>query len=418
MSKIISILLSAVLLIAVSLPMCVCASASGYVSALIDEENLLTESQEEDLQKLLAYTALKVYANMGVIITNDIDGLSPREYTEKVLDKLFGLDSDSIVMLVCNDFDTGYDYIYCTGTAADRYHDESHEMLSSFYYGLDHSGYYHGIVDFCEYFGVTEVDAGIISPENEPVTSSYKVNLTDYDECFTASEEEQLLKYMQTTADEIECHIGIVTSSDLRGLNDEKYTIQFYQESFGSGSNAVVLLFCNDHINYDYIYTYGLGTDKFDSRVDDMFDDIYDAMGEEDYDYYGAAIAFCTYMRNHNYETDYNDYYDDEDFHFSGEGSFVIDFGPIVFIAVIISLIVTTISVKSTTNSYKKKTPISARHYLDQSAIKWLDRQDIYLRETNTSVRISSSSSGGGRSRSGGGGRRRSGGGGGRGRRR
>ncbi len=412
--------MAVLMLAAASLSTSTVAAAAGHIASLLDYSNVLTDSEEDDLRKLLAFTALKIEANVGVIITDDIYGASPREYTESELERLFGANSDSLVLLICNDFETGYDYISCTGTAADRYHDESHEMLSSFYYGLDHSGYYHGIVDFCEYLGVTEVDAGIISPSDAPVAVSYTAVLADYDDCFTDSEENDLISYMQMTANEIECHVGIVTSSDLRGMNDKQYAVQFYQDSFGSGSNAVVLLFCNDHVNYDYIYTYGLGTDKFDSRIDDIFDDIYDALGDDadSYDYYQASMSFCSYMRNHNYETDYNDYYDDDDFHFSGEGSFTFDFGIAVFVGAILSLIVTTISVKSTTNAYKKKAPISARHYLDQTAIKWLDRQDIYLRETNTSVRISSSSSGGGRSRSGGGGRRRSGGGGGRGRRR
>lgn len=415
MRKIAAILLGAVMAV-LMLPWGAVAFAEGHISSLLDYDDCLTSEEENDVRELLAKTAKAIKADFGVVITDDLGGATPRQYAENELTRLFGGDGDSILFLICNDFDSdGYDFIYCTGTAADLYQDRLSEIMDAFYKGLDYGGYYSGISSVCGYFGVVDENA-----EEAPAQSSgYRAALSDYDDCLTASEEERLLEYMQMTAEEIECHVGVVTSSDLGGLSDEKYTKEYYQTTFGTGSNAVVLLFCNDHVNYDYIYTYGLGTDKFDSRVDDMFDDIYDAMGDDknNYDYYAAATKFCSYMRNHNYATDYNDYIDDEDFYIDGD-SVHIDF-TVVVISVIMGGIIALVIVHSVSGGYVKKKPISARHYMDASSIRWLDRQDIYLRETTTSVRVSSSSSGGGsRSRSGGGGRRRCGGGGGRGRRR
>ncbi len=411
MAKKLTSLLIAVVMMIMTAAMCTTAFADSYIGVIIDYNHGLETDEEESIRLLLNGTAKKMDMNIAVILVSNLTGMTPKQFAENEMGQIFGYDSDSMVMLLCDD-DDGYDYIYCTGTAADRFHDKTNDIFDAFYSGLETGGFYAGIISFCGYFGVEDENA----PE---VSSEYTISLADYDDSIPYDKELELYSYMKQTAREISCHVGLVITDDMFGYNEEEYAIQFYKDCFGAGSDAVVLLLCNDHINYDYIYTYGKGTDLYDARVDDIFDDIYDAMGEDknNYDYYAASKAFCDYLRGHtSLPHDYYDYEDDEDFYIHEEGSIDLT----IFIAApIIGAIITFIVIQSISGGYEKKKPISARHYMDQNAIKWIDRQDIYLRETNTSVRISSSSSGGGgRSRSGGGGRRRSGGGGGRGRRR
>ena len=143
-------------------------------------------------------------------------------------------------------------------------------------------------------------------------------------------------------------------------------------------------------------------------------------------DNYPLAIEyFCSYLRNnrtpyaggdYNIDYDYDGYYDDYD-----DGNRIY-FSATHVIALIIAAIIACVTVNCISAGYRKKTPISARAYVENNMTKFTGRSDVFVREFTTSQRISSSSSGGGgghRSSGGGGGHSRSGGhGGGGGRRR
>ncbi len=377
-----------------------------------DYADVFTEDEEQALVELLDEAAAKTGCNISVVAEDNIGSQTSKEYAGEALTSSFGSDSSSILLLISNDFENSnnYDWVELSGKAADEYYGKINDMLDCFYSGLDSGGYYQGVVSFCGYFDV----------QTDVPTESFKVNLADYDDLIPAEQQIQLVEIMQSCADEIECNVGVVITDDLQGYSDEGYSIEFMESSFGKGSNSIVLLYNNDRSNMsyvDWIYTYGLATELYDHQVDAIFDYMYagfDSNGGNNY--YDGIRYFCSYLEGHKdggIYNDYNNYYDDENYYYEDSGNvFGAVLIPIAF-AGVVTFVITSVFV----SGYKKKAPVSAKNYMDTSRTKYTRRDDLYLRETTTHVRISSSSSGGGGSR-GGGGRSRSGGGGGGGRRR
>ncbi len=233
----------------------------------------------------------------------------------------------------------------------------------------------------------------------------YTVALSDLDGVLTDSEETELLSLMKETANSIECNIGVVITDDLGGESDHSYAAKYYASSFSKGSSAVVFLFNNDRTNmsyYDYLYTYGKGTDVYLPKDEKIFDAIYDGLDSSGY--YAAIKNFCTCLRRNK------------------SGSMTVDLEALVvpiIIAIVIDVIITCAVMGSIMRGYKKKSPVSAVGYLDQSRTRFTRKEDVFVREFTTSHRVSSSSGGGHGGHSGGSrGSHRSGGGGSRGRRR
>ncbi len=237
--------------------------------------------------------------------------------------------------------------------------------------------------------------------------SYYTAALSDYDGVLSADEETELLSLMFETANDIECNVGVVIADDLGGESDHKYAANYYASSFPKGSSAVVFLFNNDKSspppNADYLYTYGKGTDVYLPKDDNIFDAVYDVLYSSGY--YAAIKNFCKALSRYNN---------------GGSVSVGIEIDLMaVFIALVIDIVITLSVMGGITRGYKKKAPVSAVGYLDQSRTRFTKKEDVFVREFTTSHRISSSSSGGHGGRSGGSrGSHRSGGGGSRGRRR
>ncbi len=412
------LLLAAIMVFSLALSFGVAAYASGAIGSLKDFDDIFTDEQEAELRELIADAAKASGYNIGVVVADDIGGKTPREYAQGQLDSTFGEYSDSVLLLICNDFDAEecYDWIDMTGKAVENYYDCINDIYDCIYSSMDTSGYYASVVNFCEYFGadVSSASGSTAAP------AGFSINLVDHDDVLTPSQENELRTAMQNCADDITCNVGVIITDDLVGRSDYEYAKAFCETSFGTGSNSIVLLYNNDrsNMNYvDWIYTYGLATDMYGYRTDDVFDYMYRGFDSDGGDnYYQGIMYFCTYLRNHQDVGSYNDYNDDDNYYYDEDGGYDLMTG--VIVPVIFAGIVTFIVVSVTTSGYKKKKPVNAKSYMDASRTKYHRRDDIYLRETTTHVRISSSSGGGGGSRGGGGGRSRSGGGGGGGRRR
>lgn len=239
--------------------------------------------------------------------------------------------------------------------------------------------------------------------------SIYKAALMDADfhdskeGCLTESEEARLLELMSETADKIKCNIGIVITSDLKHMSDTGYIKNFHNTLFGEYSDSITLLLLNTHNNplyktyEDRMYYSDRGYDLFDKRRNKIFDRIYVALDRDDDDFYGACSNFCEALTNYG----------------TGLGAVLRKFnisGSLILFMIIGGIVMSLIIVNSIKSGYKKKTPISAAHYIDKSRTRTIRQVDQFVREYTTSVHIQSSSSGGHH----GGGGHRSGGGGGR----
>ncbi len=371
-----------------------------YRGVISEESDSISDSDYVELTQLLTITAKKISCNIGIIFLDDLGGEVPGRIADKFLDMEFGKDSDSIVMLLTTDPD-GHDWISLSNAASVKYSAKIDDIFNNTYDGMTH-GYGNAIRGFCSYFGIK-------SEYKSEETEGFSVKLADLDDSLSAAEEQVILSQMEIAAKQIECNVGIVITDDLGGKNSEKYADSFADESFGYGSDNVVLLMCNDHVHEDWISAYGRGTDLYGRRIDDLFDRLYEgydrsgfAEGLEEYlgalVYYGSGVGDDYY---YDYDYDYEYEYDSDS---DPLGGFIFSWVAPLVIALVISL--TTVS--GVSSGYKRKKPISARAYMDTRRTRFLSRQDNFVREYTTSHRISSSTSGGGGRRGGGGGRSRS----------
>ncbi|MCX4356776.1 MAG: TPM domain-containing protein [Oscillospiraceae bacterium] len=232
--------------------------------------------------------------------------------------------------------------------------------------------------------------------------------LSDFDDCLTDEQENNLRQLMQETANKASCNIGIVITRDLNGMSDVKYADKFGDDVFGTGSSFVVLMLLNTYDNpaydeyQDRISTSGMGRNKYDGHIGAMLNKMYD--GLDSGGFYAACKNFCSVAERYGSGS-------------GGTASLMVDEGLIttVFggsvIGLIAATIVTIIVVSSVVKGYKKIKPISAANYIDQSRTRITRQVDQFVREYTTSHVVSSSSSGhGGGRHGGGGGSHRSGG--------
>lgn len=222
---------------------------------------------------------------------------------------------------------------------------------------------------------------------------TYSVALLDADfhdslnGCLTQPQEKEILELMQQTADKIECNIGIAIVSDLHGMSDVKYNETFGDTMFGVGSTHITLLLLNTHDNPQYKYyndqinRSGLACDYYDKHVNKIFDKMYDGLDSQGF--VGACRNFCSALKTYRSGGGY-----------SVSGTVHLDMGVVLF-ALIGGVFISITVVFSVQRGYKKKTPISASHYIDKSRTRTNRQIDQFVREFTTSVHINSSSSGG-----------------------
>lgn len=418
-------LLFAVIAFALNASIAVFASSDRYNAVLLDNANCFTSSEEKEILALLNSLTYEMDCNIMIVTEDDLGGEDSATYARRMLNSTFGENSDSLVFLISDDFssDLNFDFIDMTGSAFIDYYDRYADMMAAYYDGMDIGGYMMGVRSLCSYLGADVTVGGNTSSgtekteEADDVVIGYRAVIEDIDNVLTDDEEKALCNYLNPISDKISCNIGVVITDDLMGKSDVQYTDDFADKTFGYGSNNIVFLFNNDRTNMNYtdwISAYGLATYMYEYHIDDIFDDVYvglDSGGGDNY-YEGIRYFGSSLLRYYNADG-YDDYNTDGDYR-DRDGMDIQ--GLLIFIGISggVSAIITVNTVKK----YKRKAPVSARRYMDHSRARITERQDIFLRETTTHVRISSSSGGGGGSRGGGGGRSRSGRSGGGGRRR
>lgn len=378
------------------------AAENTYYYALLDDyDDVLTDEEETEVLDVLSKAADKSGYNIGVVITNDLKGMTDREYTENYLDMNFGRTSDSIVLMILNthnnpSYDKYVDWISVSGKAEKKLGGKSTNIFNSFYDSLGKNGYALALGTFAnnvvKYSGngsaVTTVQDG-----------EYAASLDDFDDCLTDSEEADVLESLREAAESAKCNVGIVITHDLEGRSDEKYAENYLDSTFGTGSSSVVLMLLNTYGNEAYssytdcISTSGEGMDKYDNKIDNMLDMVYDELEKSDgsLDFYNGCLAFCAAMTRYgNGGGSYSVKYAASD----TIGFFSVNFGRILF-AVIVAIVITSIVVGTSVSGYKKKKTLSASAYLDTRQTRITNSVDRFIREYTTSVHLSSSSSGG-----------------------
>ena len=418
--KLVGVLFCLMLTLSLFLPLTGAVAAPPTSTWQVFVENYddsLTEQQVAEALILVQQAADALQSNVGIVFTNELNGLSSKDYAEQMIERRFGFPSDSVVLVMSNAFDNApehCDWIAATGYTADLIQTNTDAFFDKIYARMATDGYYGAVVGFCEQAGVVVAEA-----------PAYKVILRDDCDRLTDAEEQQAKERMLGAAEVIKCNVACIITDKLQGMDEARYTEYVYENEVGKGTDAVVLLFCEDHVNYDYIYTHGIGTQLYDNRIDAMFDAIYNKLDSQGYS--AAITAFCNYMTSHTTPVTSTDYVDEFNYYEDGDA---VTFGDFVFAMLLSIPVAGTIGAAtgitiylSVVRSYKRKKLVSTTVYIADGRCYYSEKSDVFKYETTDSYTESSSSggshhSGGSRSRSGGGGRSRSGGGGGRGRRR
>ncbi|MGN1421973.1 MAG: hypothetical protein ACI4XA_01220 [Oscillospiraceae bacterium] len=143
-----------------------------FSGVLSDLEMKFSSAQQSELTELLNETAQTIQCNVGVVITDDLQGRSDRQYAENFLDNTFGVGSSSIVILYNDDrSNMSYtDYITANGRGTDLYGNRIDDIFDRVYAGslgvekdvYPAMDYYESIVLFCRYLSnhTTPADNG------------------------------------------------------------------------------------------------------------------------------------------------------------------------------------------------------------------------------------------------------------------
>lgn len=377
------------------------ASAESYTALLGDEVDFLTDDEERELYAQMTAAAESSKCNIALIIADSTSGMTERAFTEKILDDSFGISSDSVVLFLAANLHSDHDdWVSCSGKCDKPVGEHSDKLLDAVYGGLESGGWFGAGTAYVSAVSQMMGDSGNTDPVTAP---AFAAVLNDEDGVLTDAEKTELLAIMLETANSIECNIGVVITDDQRGKSSKKYADDYLDNAFGFGSSSIVLLYSNDKSSesyVDYISTCGRGTDVYDSQIDRIFDEVYDGLGTDNY--YRSIIFFCTYLDSHKSSADFNTPYapvSDYDSDLDTFLAILSFFLPLAIIAAVIAIVVTT----AVSRGYKKKAPISAANYLDNSVTRFSVKNDIFLREFTTHHTHSSSSGGGGHHSGGGG---------------
>lgn len=150
MKKLMTLLLSLLLIAALAVP----AAASEYLPYLIDDADLLTPSQEEDLAEQLADLSEKWDMDIVVVTADDLDGYSSTAYADDFYD-YGGYGKDGILWLIDMDnrkstiSTSGYGITVFTDAGQDYMQDRIAPMLTDEEYGEAIEVYIDLCDDFC-----------------------------------------------------------------------------------------------------------------------------------------------------------------------------------------------------------------------------------------------------------------------------
>ena len=393
------------------------ARAEAYTALLIDEIGFLTTVETQEVYERMQEAAQNAQCNIILNIGENLTADTERAHTEKLIDTGFGADSDSVALFLATNTQHDYDdWLSASGRCGGLVGENSREILTAVYGGLDSGGWKGAALAYCD--KVEELMTGASSAAE----SAYTARLSDLQGVLSENDRESLTETMRQTANDIGCNVGVVITDDLGGKSDKDYADDYRDNSFGVYAHSVVFLFNNDKSNMEYadwISLFGRGQEMYEKHINDIYSQVYNVLGEDNY--YGAINAFCGALTrygegaNGGYDYAYDSVSDGQDV----DVSFVTEvFGPTVF-----ALFVSIMIMKCISMGYKRKKPVSAAVYCDAQRTRITCRSDVFLRQFTTRISTSSRHSSGhhssGGHHSGGGGHhssRRSGGG--RGRRR
>lgn len=124
-----------------------------YIGVLEDYQDVLTDSEERELLSEIQSAADDIGINVGVVLTDGLDGRSSQAFTDSFLDYRFGAYSDSIVLMLVKAGTNEQDWISYSNKGYDLYSNREDSIFDAVYSGLDRGGnnYPEAIREFCSY---------------------------------------------------------------------------------------------------------------------------------------------------------------------------------------------------------------------------------------------------------------------------
>lgn len=202
------------------------------------------------------------------------------------------------------------------------------------------------------------------------------------------------------------------SDNDVMRTADDNYDALFNPQ-YGVDTDGILLLI-NNSTKYDYISTSGRGQIYFyngdeNNRVDEIFDYMWDHLlaGET----YAAIEDFCTITERlyhagppdeyvYVYEHDTSQYIYMENGELVKADSLPLSFRfsliPALPMGLIIGLIVCLVSNACIKNSYKFTKALTPTNYISQNETKFNIKEDMFIRQYRTRVRINSGGGSGG----------------------
>lgn len=243
---------------------------------------------------------------------------------------------------------------------------------------------------------------------------SAKTGIYVYDdaELFSQSEIETLDGKLEEVRELTGWIVAVATTNDIGGDKSDyaaiDYADMYFESCYGQDTDGVLYMINND-TRCDVISTSGVCIDYItDSRIDDIFDTIWDSMTEEKYS--DAMHTFAVCVENNFYrgissnQYGYDEYYYDDSGNIVFTGSSEMDlsgyialFMPIIFFIAVLSLIACGVY-STVVKKYRLQSNVSALPYIVPSSAVLTKSTDSFVREYTTRTRVSSSSHRGGHS--------------------
>ncbi len=387
-------------------------------SVLVDELDLLDESEEKNICFAILEAVEARNISVGVISSEDISSETADMYYSQISED----DADFALMLF-NENDYSY-YFY--GSAAEEFEDDEDAFWMTDNYISDKLYFIAGVqfpldvqyhtVSEPAYTEEAETTTQVVTESvNETVTdvnttetvtdgihtvtleNGHTALLHDLDDSLTESEEAAVLSDIMSAVRENYFSIGIVITDDI-GDDKSDYGVMdfadvYYEKYCGIDTNGIFLLINND-TKYDWVSTSGKCIDVFDYSTDSIIDTLYDYLVDGNYSL--ACQRFVQEVKYYSQKADeyYDDYYDDYyDVDFDGET--VEDVFSLSGFGIIIAIIAVAIFAGSLRSSYRMKKNVSAANYKLENSLLFTQCTDTFLRTYTTRRRISSSSSSG-----------------------
>lgn len=129
-------------------------SGITYKATLDDYQYALSSSEKEELITVIQSTANEIGANIGVVLSDSLNGKSEERYTDDYMYEQFGKESSSIVLMLVKEGTGNQDTIAFNKHAYDIYDSQYTQILDAVYRGMDSGNspnYPAAIENFCNY---------------------------------------------------------------------------------------------------------------------------------------------------------------------------------------------------------------------------------------------------------------------------